>query len=76
MIRRGERGVGLYGRPPWFAWRRGFLEDRPPCPPRATIKAHPSPLHRPRPYEGRGWQDDWWFGLPMRSAPGCRGLGR
>jgi hypothetical protein len=29
-----ERGrVGLHGRPPWVAWRRGLVDQRAACPP-------------------------------------------
>ena len=44
--------VGLYGRPLWFALRHWFIKARAASPyPRATIKAHPSLLPYPRPYE-------------------------
>ena len=47
-----ERGrVGLYGRPPWFAWRRWLSMSRRYTHPRATIKAHPTSTQPPSPLQ-------------------------
>jgi len=43
--------VGLYGRPPWFAWRRWLSMSRRYTHPRATIKAHPTSTQPPSPLQ-------------------------
>ncbi len=39
MVERGR--VGLYGRPPWFAWRRWLIDERVACPPTGDHKGPP-----------------------------------
>src|SRR6202162_6588305 len=34
--------VGLYGRPPWVAWRRWLIDERVACPPTGDHKGPPT----------------------------------
>ena len=52
-----EQGrVGLYGRPPSFTWKRWLVDKEPTCPPRATIKAHPTSTQPPSPLRNPAWR--------------------
>jgi hypothetical protein len=45
VVNRGR--MGLYGRPPWVAWRCQLVVERQYPHPRATMKAHPTSSQPP-----------------------------
>jgi len=62
--------VGLYGRPPWFSWKRSPLMNKQQGHPRATIKAHPTSTQPPSPLRHNDGTDSYIVGAPLAGALG------